>query len=465
MRGDWQQAMVSRRNVLKGAGAAALAGAATPLLAAAAQQQSQPAGNLRGTELKILQWVHFVPQYDKWFDPFVKAWGDANGVKTTVDHINTTDVPATFAAEIAAKKGHDLVEDIAPRANLEPSLVDLTDVVQEANKQFGPQSELSRQWGYNPTTNHFFSFVHGWAPDPGDYRKAMWEKVNLGDGPATYDELLSGGTKIYQDQGVHMGIGMSNEIDSNMAASAMVWSFGGAVQDAHENIVLNSPQTIAAVEYMVKLYKATMTPEVFGWNPASNNQLLIAGRASYILNSISAYRTAQTQQPQIAKDIYFTKALKGPGGVGLVNGHAIMGYMIPNYSKNIKTAKAFLLHLLANYSDACYQSQLYNLPGWPSTAPKLLQEGGWLDNDPFGSQPANKLAILKDADKWTVSVGYPGPTNAIMGDVLGTYVLPRMMGRAAQGQQSPKDSVAQATKECEQIAQKWRKAGLVGGSK
>jgi ABC-type glycerol-3-phosphate transport system substrate-binding protein len=211
---------------------------------------------------------------------------------------------------------------------------------------------------------------------------------------------------------------------------------------------------------MVKLYKAAMTPEVFGWNAASNNQLLIAGHASYILNSISAYRTAQEQQPQTAKDIFFTPALKGPGGVGLVNGHAIMGYMVPNYSKNQDTAKEFLLALVSSYADACYQSELYNFPGWASTAPKLTEEGGWLDNDPFGSQPANKLAVLKNAEQWTVNVGYPGPTNAIMGDVFGSFTLPKMMARAAQGT-AAKDAVAEAAKEVEAIATKWRQQGLV----
>ena len=28
-----------------------------------------------GTELRILMWSHFVEQYDRWFDPFAKAWG------------------------------------------------------------------------------------------------------------------------------------------------------------------------------------------------------------------------------------------------------------------------------------------------------------------------------------------------------------------------------------------------------
>src|SRR5262245_37286125 len=41
-----------------------------------------------GTELKILQWSHFVPRYDQWFDQFAKDWGTANNVKVTVDHID-----------------------------------------------------------------------------------------------------------------------------------------------------------------------------------------------------------------------------------------------------------------------------------------------------------------------------------------------------------------------------------------
>ena len=42
-------------------------------------------------------------------------------------------------------------------------------------------------------------------------------------------------------------------------------------------MVINSPETVAAVEFMTKLFKQSMTDEVFSWNPASNNQGLIAG--------------------------------------------------------------------------------------------------------------------------------------------------------------------------------------------
>ncbi len=57
-----------------------------------------------------------------------------------------------------------------------------------------------------------------------------------------------------------------------MAARAIIWSFGGSVQDERENVVFNSPQTIEAVDFMSRLFKATMTDEVFAWNAASNNQ-------------------------------------------------------------------------------------------------------------------------------------------------------------------------------------------------
>src|ERR1051325_370091 len=38
--------------------------------------------------LKILQWVHFVPAFDKWFnETYVKEWGAKNDIEVTVDNI------------------------------------------------------------------------------------------------------------------------------------------------------------------------------------------------------------------------------------------------------------------------------------------------------------------------------------------------------------------------------------------
>jgi multiple sugar transport system substrate-binding protein len=457
-----QRFTTSRRNVLKGTGAAALAAAVGSGRRIEAKQTT-PTANIEGTELKILQWSHFVPSYDTWFDQFVKDWGDANGVSVTVDHVNTADVPGAFAGEIAAQEGHDLVEHIAPVAQYEPSLVPMNDLVAEMESRFGEQIQVARGNSYNPTTETFYAFCHGYAPDPGDYRKSLWEQVDMPDGPSTWQELLDGGTRIMNEQGIQMGIGMSNEIDSNMAAQALLWCFDAPVQDENENIVINSPEAVAAVEFMKNLYESTMTPEVFGWNAASNNQLLASGGASYILNSISAYRSAQETQPDVAEDIFFVPALAGPNGTALANGHAIFNYMIPKHSEYQDTAREFLMHLVNNYDQAVMESKLYNFPSFPDAAPELQSDGGPLDSDPFGSEPADKLSVLKTAGEWTTNLGDPGPANAVMGEMFSSFILSNMMAKAARGDMSPADAVAEAESLLVPIREKWAQEGLVGG--
>jgi multiple sugar transport system substrate-binding protein len=421
----------------------------------------EPSQRLSG-DLRILQWSHFVPRHDQWFDPFAAEWGRQVGVNVSVDHINLADIPARASAEISAREGHDLIEFLSPPAAFEPSVLDLSDLNQEAERRFGNQLDLCTRSTFNPTTRKYYGFCHGWVPDPGDYRRSLWEQVGLPNGPTTYQELLDAGGRIRRDQGVQLGIGMSNELDSNMAARAIIWSFGGSIQDERENIVFNSPQTIEAVDYMARLFRATMTDEVFAWNAASNNQGLIAGNLSYILNSISAYRTAQTANPDVAADVFFTPALRGPGGSMLASEHVIPIYVIPQHARNPEAAKEFILNLVANYAQATNNSELYTFPAFPDTVPQL---NGWLDNDPYGSQPANKLAFLKDAPRWSTTVGHPGPANAAIGEIFDTFILPQMMARAARGELSPRDAVVNAENQIRPIFQRWRERGLVGGTR
>jgi ABC-type glycerol-3-phosphate transport system substrate-binding protein len=463
---------ISRRRLLQLAGAglvgAAVAGcqageeAVQPTVAADVPTPSatftEPTRKLSG-DLKILLWSHFVPAHDQWFDPFVPEWGKQVGVNVTVDHINQAEIPARTSAEIQAGQGHDLIQYIATLSQFEPSAVDLKDVVQEAEKRHGKMLDVVRKSSFNPNTNKFYAYAPAWAPDPGDYRKSMWEKVGMPNGPATWDDLLKGGAEIKKSQGVQMGIGMSQEIDSNMAGRALLWSFGGSIQDENEKVVINSPETVAAVEFMTKLYKESMTPEVFSWNAASNNQGLVAGQMSYILNSISAWRTAQRENPPVADDIFFVKALQGPK-TALVAQHVMYNWIVPSFSPNVDAAKEFLLHYTANLPSVTYQSRLYDFPAFPDAVPEL---DGWLDKDPFGANPPDKLAVLKDSLDWCTNIGHPGPASPAIGEVLYTFVIPNMYAKAARGELSPQQSVAEAEKQINSIFQNWRSRGLVAG--
>lgn len=421
-----------------------------------------PATKLSGS-LSILAWSHFVPSHDKlWFDKFAKDWGKRVGVQVTVDHISVDDIPARIASEMQAGQGHDVLQYIATLSQYEPSVLDMTDVTQEASKRHGTQLDLCKRSSYNPNTDKFYAFAPGWVPDPGDYRKSLWSPAGFPSGPRTWDDLLSGGASIKKDKGVQLGLGMSQEIDSNMAGRALMWSYGASIQDENEKVVLDSPETVAAVEMMTKLFKQAETSEIYSWNASSNNQGLIAGKLSYILNSISAWRSAQAANPKIAQDVYFTKALRGPKAA-LAAQHVMYNWIVPKHSGNADAAKEFLLHYTDNFPSATYWSKLYDFPAWPSLVPQL---SGWLRKDPFGAKPANKLAFLGDvntAAKWSTNIGHPGPASPAIGEVFGTFVIPNMFARAARGHANPEETVKRAQKECEAVFGKWRKRGLVGG--
>ena len=90
----------------------------------------------------------------------------------------------------------------------------MTDVVEELNNRHGEQLPMAMRNSLQPDHQCLFGLCHGYAPDPGNYRRSLWEQVEMADGPSTWDDLLAGGAQIKQEPGVQMGLGMSNEQDS-----------------------------------------------------------------------------------------------------------------------------------------------------------------------------------------------------------------------------------------------------------
>ena len=465
---------LTRREFLQKAGAAGLAVAAGPVVWV--KRTSAQARH----RLRIIQWSHFVPSYDQWFDRWAVEWGKnrSPAVEVTVDHISFADLVPRANAEVAAQQGHDLFFFLSPPSAFEPHVLDMADVVKEAERRHGPILELAKKSTYNPRTGKWYGFSDNWVPDPGNYLRSVWSAVGKPEGPSTWEDLLTYGRLIkarFPEIQIPIGIGYSQDIDSNMATRAILWSFDASVQDANENVVLNSEQALEALEFGVRLFREVMSPAVLSWNAASNNQALNARQTSYILNSISAYRTAQDNQLPIADDIYFVGALRGPRGTRLASEHVMGVYTIWKFAENPDLAKEFLLALVDNYREAVMASKLYNFPSFfgsvaePGTplAERPARGRRWIEelctNDPFRSNPPDKLAALRDALQWSTNVGHPGPANPAIGEIFDTFVIPDMFAKAATGQLTPKQALEEAHRRCKEIFEKWRRLGLVGG--
>ncbi|HZO49902.1 MAG TPA: extracellular solute-binding protein [Gaiellaceae bacterium] len=448
-------ARITRRKLLEraaaGAAAVGLGGAAAPYAFAGPLKYAKR--QLKG-DLSIIQWIHFVPAYDEWFDKtWVKQWGEKNDVQVTVDHINNTQLDARAASEVAAQSGHDLFFNLHPMAAYEDQVINHASIVQEVERKVGKYSELGRLSTYNPKTKKYFGVSDNYVPDPVVWRHDLWN--DIGESPATWDHVRKAAPKL-KANGHPIGIGQSQEIDSNMALLAFMMCFGSFVQDANNRPTLKSKNTVEAVKFMADIYKRGMDPEIFSWNPASNNQALYSGHLSMILNAISATRTPEDLNLPFANDLWIWPIPTGPHGrLGLE--HVMGVYSIWKFAKNKENAQRFLIDLCVNYRQATDASKLYNFPSFPGAYPfAQIRKAAAQDKH----RPLGKYTILTTiAQKYTHNIGYPGTTNAAMDQVFSSFLIPQMFAQVSQGKMSAQDSVNAIDREVRKIYAQWRARG------
>lgn len=433
---------VSRRDFIKIAGAGGIAaGALGPAFLfperAAAQQKT----------LRIAQWSHFVPAYDTWFDnTFCKQWGQKHGTNVTVDHINLNELPARAASEVSAKKGHDLFMFLSPPAAFEPQVIDMAHVYQEVEKKHGKKIDLAHKSTYNPKTKKYFAFSDSYVPDPGNYYREWWADAGFPNGPDSWDDLRVGGKKIKDKTGHPVGVGLSQELDSSMALRALLWSFGGAEQDEHGNVTINSKETIEALKFCKALYQETMTQEIFTWDPSSNNRAMVSGQTSFIQNAISVTRQTEREHMPTDSHIMICKALKGPVR-RLAAEHVMDCYVIWNFSQNKDGAQQFLIDYIDAFHEGFKAGQFYNFPCFPGTIPNLKQE---IANDPRANPPT-KYAVLGDVLTWATNVGYPGYATAAIDQAFRAWLIPTMFAKVARGDETPENAAKAAEQEYKRI--------------
>ncbi len=443
--GNNQKRSVTRRNFLKASSVAAGTAGLAPMLSAPFVSRAL-ADN---TSLSIVQWSHFVPAYDTWFDNFAKDWGDKNKIAVTVDHIPVQDVPARAAAEASAGSGHDIFGfNGSGGAHLyRKFFIDLADLVKETEKKYGEVSIIGKQLGYNADDGTWSAFPDFYINFPGMYQKSLWDEIGMK--PDTWDNVRIGGAKL-KAKGNPVGISLGHSNDPSTTWRGLLWSYGASIQDAAgKNIVLDSKETVEAIKYVAALYKEAMTPDVLSWNDASNNQYIDSGVASYIINPISAYRTAQTLNKKLADDIFVIEPPKGPAKQ--IMGAASEFYGIWKFAKNKETAIEFLKYYRDNWPEAFKASSGYNNPCFANLVPKPMPI---LSNDPT-STPADKLSILQDSDKWSAIPGYPGPATPATDEIYYAFIINDMMAKAATGQASAGRCGQRATARCQAIFKKW----------
>ena len=163
--------------------------------------------------------------------------------------------------------------------------------------------------------------------------------------------------------------------DGNNFAHWIVWSHGGKMVDESGKVVINSPETIKALQYARELYQ-TFIPGTESWLDINNNRVFLAGDISVTANGVSLYYSAKNdpKMADMAKDIRSAILPVGPVGQP-VELHQTTSGVIFRYTKFPNAAKAYMQFMLdkpqMDSLDPGLERLLLPAPARPDRQPRL----------------------------------------------------------------------------------------------
>lgn len=455
---------VSRREFLKAAATttgivliAACAGPAaqpTPTAAPKAAPTTPPApaaqptaaptaapATLKGTKIHLLNWSSFVPEEDTWLkEKLVSDWARPNGVDLTIELVAGNQVQPKVVAALQAGAGPDIVQMQWTWPHLyADKLHDISDIAEKAGSDGGGWYDASRQ--NNFVQGKWRAMPFGLVGNAIAYRSS-WLKDATGSDkfPETYADLTTAGAQVKQKKNTFLGQAQGHSFgDPPTWFLPFLWAHGGAETDqTGKKVVINSPETEAALKAWKELFDAASDPECLSWDDSSNNRAFLAEQIWATLNGASIYVAALKDRPDIAQDIQHSLLPKGPKGQFILA--YPIAFAIPTYVRDPQPAKELLSHLLntKTYADFMKQGKGYTQSPykkgetelWPSTDPKF---------DPYKQ--------VGNLSKW---YGYPAPPSPQAAESGSKYIVVDMFAKVSQGE-SPQAAMQWAEGELKSI--------------
>jgi multiple sugar transport system substrate-binding protein len=421
----------------KPAAAPAAQPAASPVAAPAAKTDALP--KLQGVNLSVLQWQSFIPDADPFFkkqieDDFMKN----TGANVTIEFVNANDLQPKISAAIQSGSGPDVIQFQYNWAHLyKDGVADVTDVAEEVKRATGdyfPAIEAA-----NKVDGRYLAVPHDFVGNAIHWRQSWFKEVGVETFPKTFDELFAAGKKL-KANGHPLGQALGHSFgDPPTWSYPLMWAYGGTEVDASGKVVINSPDTIAAVKAMKDAWRDAFDETGLAWDDTSNNRAFLAGTVSATLNGASAWWVARKDKSPFFDDIALDLIPAGPKGQFiwvLSNNYAIM-----KYSRNVDAAKAFIRWSM---TDPVW------MPWFELNGSYYSGVGQKQDDTPIWDKFPPITRVFKGAGQKTRAPGSLGPFDAKAGLAQSKYIIVDMFAKAVQGD-SPETAVAWAENELKQI--------------
>ena len=405
------------------------------LLAPEASAQAWKGQPERGARLRVMRWKRFVAGDEVLWLQNTKKFSDQYQVEVRVDSESFEDIRPKAAVAANVGSGPDIILGWYDDAHLYPDkLVPLTDVADYLGKKYGGWYDVCRDYGMRG--KDWIGLPIGANGGAMVYRKSHMQAAGFDTFPTTTDQYLRF-AQAMAAKGTPVGHALGHASgDATTWCYWIVWGHGGQMVDAKGNVVINSPETIAALEYVKQLY-ASFPPGTLSWLDPSNNKAFLDGQISCTNNAISVYYVAKNSPDEklktMAADIEHADWPVGPIGKP-TQLHQITQGMVFKYSKYPKAAKEYLRFMM--------EKEQYE-PWQTASLGYVMQPLKAYENSPIWTQEPKAAAFRTGLAKMRHH-GYAGQLGYASAGAIADFIVVDMVAEAASGDKTPKQAAERA---------------------
>jgi multiple sugar transport system substrate-binding protein len=429
-----------RRDALK-IGAGALAGAG--MAAAAAEAQTPAELKLtpeKDATLRVLRPSKFVQGDETLWLENTEKYQKQTGVKVVVESVSFEDLRPKAAVAANVGKGPDIVYGWYDDAHQYPDkLVDLNDIAEYLDKKYDGWYDVCKRFGMKG--RRWICMPLGAAGGRIVYRQSWVKEAGFDKVPQDTDGFLKL-CQALKAKNHPPGFALGHAVgDANTWWHSVLWAFGGKLVNEKDEVAINSPETLAALEYAKQLYE-TFIPGTLSWSDVSNNKAFLDGQLSLTNNGISIYYASKNStEPTIkamADDIQHANFPVGKAGRP-TELHLTVPVMVFRYSKYKNAAKDYIRFMMEREQYIPWQTASI---GYWSQPLKAYESMPIWTADP-------KNTPYRDIMKNMLWPSYAGSLGYASAACLADYILVDMFAASCNGSKSPKEAAADAQKRAE----------------
>jgi multiple sugar transport system substrate-binding protein len=272
------------------------------------------------------------------------------------------------------------------------------------------------------------------------YRQSMLKAAGFDSFPKDTDTFLRM-AKALKEKGTPVGFALGNATGDGLWCNWLIWAFGGKLVDKDNKVVIDSPETLKALEYAKELY-SYMIPGTLSWLDPNNNKAFLDGQISVTNNGISIYYATKTSpDPKVRElnpDVYHANYPIGPVGVP-TESHLFFNQMIMKYTKYPQAAKEFLRFMMEKEQ---FDPWLTGAGGYIAQPLVAYEKTSIWTSDP-------KHTPYRDGVKNMRPAGYEGKLGYASAGAGADFIVVNMVAEAASGAKTPKEAAERAQKRAE----------------